>query len=491
MQDRLAIEEKQPKGLYLLCFTEAWERFGFYTIQTIFVLYLSQKLHFTDRFSYLLYGAFSSLLYLTPVAGGYIADHYMGFQRSILLGGLLFTIGYALTSIPGSWSFFLGLSFVILGNGFFKPNVSGIVGDLYRPEDRRREGGFTLFYMGINTGAMIPPIFAGTVVKYWGWGAGFFLAAIGMFISLLSFYFGRKILGHCGKMSENSPVKNKKFRWKFYLFLYSGIVISIGTVYVLLQFPRRTNWILIAGSALIILIVIYFLLQQKKRARQRMTASLILILISVGFWAIYNQTFTSLILYAQRNMEKTLLGFPIDAEFTQFFNPFFIIILSPFLSKLWIDLEKKRVNPSTPTKFASGVLFIALGFFFLAFATKYFANPNGQTSAWWLVISYLIQTIGELLLSPIGLAMITRLSPKNLVGMMMGVWFLTQAAAFAIGGELATISDIDKGTGAAQSLPIYTKAFLIYGSTAAILAIVAFTLVPYLNRLITGEKENI
>jgi len=487
----LAAREKQPKGLYLLCFTEAWERFGFYTIQTIFVLYLSQGLDFTDQFSYLLYGAFSSLLYLTPVVGGYIADRYMGFQRAILLGGVLFTIGYALTSIPGSWGFFLGLSFVILGNGFFKPNVSSIVGDLYGPDDPRRDGGFTLFYMGINIGAMIPPIFAGAVVKYWGWDSGFLLAAIGMFIGLLSFYFGRSRLKHCGMVPEQSPLRDKKFHWKFNILLYVGIIISIGIVYLLLQFPRETNWILIAGSAVIILIVLYFLLKQKKRARQKMIAALVLILISVGFWAIYNQTFTSLMLYAQRNMEKTFLGIPIDAEFTQFFNPFFIIILSPFLSKLWIGLERKRLNPSTPMKFSLGVLFVALGFFFLAFGTKYFGDPNGQTSAWWLAMSYLIQTIGELLLSPIGLAMITRLSPKDLVGMMMGVWFLTQAAAFAIGGELATIYDVAKGIGAVQSLPIYTEAFLIYGSMAALLAIISFALSPYLNRLISGEKESI
>jgi POT family proton-dependent oligopeptide transporter len=220
-----------------------------------------------------------------------------------------------------------------------------------------------------------------------------------------------------------------------------------------------------------------------------MVACLILIVISVGFWAIYNQTFTSLMLFADRNMSKNLLGFTIDAEFTQFFNPFFIILLSPVLSWLWIRLDEKGLNPSTPTKFTLGVLFMAIGFIVLGLGVKAF-NIDGAASPWWLILSYFLQTIGELLISPIGLAMVTRLSPRHLVGMMMGVWFLTQSAAFAIGGGLATLSDVPKDIMGAASLGIYSHAFFIYGGISLVLAVISFALIPFLNRLI-GKTNGI
>jgi POT family proton-dependent oligopeptide transporter len=239
-------------------------------------------------------------------------------------------------------------------------------------------------------------------------------------------------------------------------------------------------------SVVILLIVLYFLLKEKRVQRNKMIACLILILISVVFWAIYNQTFTSLMLYADRNMNKEFLGFTINAEFTQFFNPFFIVLISPILSRLWTSLNRKKSNPSTPSKFSLGVLFMALGFFFLGFGGVYFGE-NGETSSYWLACSYLLQTIGELLLSPIGLSMITALSPKHLVGMMMGVWFLTQAAAFAIGGGLATLASIPAKTTTVISLAIYDKAFFIYGFLALALAVISFVLIPYLKKLIHGQ----
>jgi POT family proton-dependent oligopeptide transporter len=209
-------------------------------------------------------------------------------------------------------------------------------------------------------------------------------------------------------------------------------------------------------------------------------------LISVGFWAIYNQTFTSLMLFADRNMGKTFLGLTIDAEFTQFFNPFYIIVLSPIFSGFWVYLDQKKCNPSTPMKFSIAVLFMALGFLFLGGAVSFFSS-GGVTSPWWLVGSYLLQTIGELLISPIGLAMVTRLSPRHLVGMMMGVWFLTQSAAFSIGGLLSTLSDVPKGVSSLVSSEIYAKAFNWYGLIAMVLAIISFLLVPKLKKLIYSK----
>ncbi len=480
-------QDKQPRGLYLLFFTELWERFGFYTLQTIIILYMTKALLLTDDKAYLLYGAFSSMLYLTPVIGGYVADKYLGFQRSIMTGGVLLTIGYLITAVPGNSFFFLGLSVIIVANGLFKPNVSSILGDLYRPGDPRRDGGFTLFYMGINIGSLLPPLFTGYLVNHYGWHSGFLVAAFGMAIGLVTFIFGRSRLRSCGALPPMSPLHDSKEAFSFYALFYLIVIGAVGAMMFLFHFPGETDLLLAVASLAILLVVIYFLLKEKPSQRNKMIACLILILISVGFWAVYNQTFTSLMLYADRNMDKEFLGFTIDAEFTQFFNPFFIVLFSPILSRLWISLNRKKSNPSTPTKFSFGVLFMALGFFFLGFGGVYFGQ-NGETSSYWLVGSYLLQTIGELLLSPIGLSMITTLSPKHLVGMMMGVWFLTQSAAFAIGGGLATLASVPAKTTAENALAIYDKAFFIYGSLALALAIISFILIPYLKKLIHGTK---
>lgn len=478
-------QEKHPRGLYLLFFTELWERFGFYTLQTILILYMTKALLMSDDKAYLLYGTFSSMLYLTPVIGGYLADRYLGFQRSIIIGGILFTLGYLLTALPSGRALFIGLSVIIIANGLFKPNVSSLVGDLYRPNDPRRERGFTLFYMGINIGSLIPPLITGFLISKYGWHSGFLLAAFGMVVSLLTFTTGKSRLRSIGSLPLMSPLYDRKEALKFYAIFFVGVIACVSLLIFLFHFPGETDFILAIASLATLGVIIYFLLKEKPAQRRKMIACLVLILISIGFWAIYNQTFTSLMLYADRNMNKDFLGISIDAEFTQFFNPFFIVLFSPILSRLWLALSKKKNNPSTPTKFSLGIFFMALGFFFLGVGGVYFSQ-NGETSSYWLIGSYLLQTVGQLLLSPIGLSMITALSPKHLVGMMMGVWFLTQAAAFAIGGGLATLSSVPAHTSMESALRIYDKAFFIYGGLSLALAILSFLLIPSLKRLIHG-----
>lgn len=469
----------QPKGLFLLIFTEIWERFGFYIVQTILVLYLSKGLKMADSEAYLLYGAFSSMLYLTPVIGGYIADRFIGFRQAIILGAILFMIGYALIAIPNRSALFFGLSIIVLGNGFFKPNVSSIVGDLYADNDPRREGGFTYFYMGINIGSLIPPLFAGALVAAYSYGSGFLLASLGMIFALVTFLVGSRRLQNIGSVPLSSPIlKSRSILLAFYALLVVGILVAIGIVDLLLFHPAETNLILVLASIGIIGVLFFYIFKEKLEQRRKMYACLILIVVSIGFWAVYNQTFTSLMLFADRNISKTLLGLPINAEFTQFFNPFFIIIFTPLLSSLWV-----RFNPSTPAKFALGALFMAIGFIVLG-GGVFFFHANGLTSPWWLILSYGLQTIGELLISPIGLAMVTRLSPRHLVGLMMGIWFLVQSAAFAIGGGLATISSVPEGISETAALQIYSRAFLIYGSIALALALFTFAMIPFLKRLI-------
>ncbi len=485
----MAALDKQPQSIYLLFFTELWERFGFYTVQTILVLYMSSQLHFSDKLSYLFYGTYSAMMYLTPAVGGWLADKYLGFQRSIILGGILFTLGYLMCAIPSKNALFYALSILIIANGFFKPNVSSIVGELYDdPNDHRREGGFTLFYMGINIGSLIPPIFAGALVTHYGWHYGFIIAALGMIFGMIIFIKGKKILNQHGEIPNNSPLltgKINKFKIDAMIFLF--IILAVLFFRMTFTHPALTNLIVILVSCVILLFVFYLILKLPSHSRNKMIAALVLIVISIGFWALYNQTFTSLMLFAERNMDPNFLGFHIDAEFTQFFNPFFIIAFSPVLSRAWLKLGKANLNPSIPTKFAVGVIMMTLGFAVLALGCH--LGHHGITSAWWLVLSYMFQTIGELFLSPIGLSMITVLSARNMVGLMMGVWFLAQSASFAIGGMLATIADVPKQYTASQSLPIYAHAYLVLAKLSVILMIVSLLLIPVLKRLINKNTK--
>lgn len=480
--------QKQPKALYLLFFTELWERFGFYTLLTVLILYMTKSLEMTDKHANLLYAAFTSLLYLTPMIGGYLADKYLGFQRSIIIGGFLFIGGYLLAALPNQSTFFIGLSLLICANGFFKPNVSSLVGDLYHIHDPRRDGGFTLFYMGINIGALIPPLIAGYIVTTYGWHAGFILAAAGMTIGQVVFLLMRKCLHGAGAYPHQPKVSTVPSA-TFYILLLLGIILSLGLCHFAFLYPAVTDVIIEVAAIMILLVTYWFMQKEPRYQRKKMIACLILIVISIGFWAIYNQTFTSLMLFADRNMSKHILGLTLTTENTQFFNPFFIVALSPILNWMWIKLDRFGLNPSTQVKFALGIAFMCAGFLVLTIGAKFF-SPKGMTSPWWLVSSYLFQTIGELLISPIGLAMITVLCPKHLVGMMMGVWFFSQAAAFATGGMLANIAAVPAAIPVMESSTIYAHAFLIYGEISLAFALLSFALLPMLNRLTdTGSEE--
>lgn len=475
---------RQPKGLYLLFSTELWERFGFYTVQAILILYLTKSLGYADDQANLLYATYSALLYLTPIIGGYLADRYFGFQQAVIVGGILSAVGYFVTVLPHHTLFFVGLSILMCANGLFKPNISSMVGELYSVDDPRREGGFTLFYMGINIGALVPPLIAEALANHYGWKSGFLLAAAGMVVALIVFLLGRQRLQFAGKIPSKSPLLHSGIRkWTFQILFYVGFMVAVGLCFLAFQFPHTTTLIIEISAFLTLLAVLFFVIKEEKASRQKMLASLILIMISVGFWALYNQTFTSLTLFADRNMVPTILGWSVNASTMQFFNPLFIIIFSPILSVFWVALGKRRVNPSFAGKFAFGVSLLALGFLLLPIGTHFFAH-DGLVSPWWLVVSYLLQTLGELLLSPVGLAMITVLTPKHLVGMMMGVWFFSIAASFSIASSLANLAATPEHAGALITLPIYTHAFIIFGVLSLGLAVVSFLLLPVVGRLI-------
>ena len=442
---------------------------------------MTQALHMDDAQANLQYALFATLLFIAPVAGGYLADRYLGFQRAINWGGLLLIVAYLLCATSNSTVFFVGLSLLICASGLFKPNVSAIVGELYPTHDARKDGAFTLFYMGINVGALFPPLIAGTLVIRYGWHSGFLLAAVGMLLGQLIFMLGKKHLGDAGRYSKKI-VRGTSLKFSFYCLFILGFTLLIALCYLLLQYPSIIHVAMSIATIGILFSVLVTLLKRTSEERKNMLACLILTAISVGFWSLYNQTFTSLTLFADRNMQHHLFGFAFDAEASQFFNPLFIITISPFLSRLWINLDTRKLNPSAQGKFFLGTLSMALGILLLAFVSHFFAI-DGKLPAWMLGCSYLLQTLGELLISPVGLAMVTVLCPKDVVGKMMGVWFFSQAGAFTIGGYLAGIANVPKHSSIMASLKIYQHALFVYGIIGLALTLLALLLLPLINRL--------
>jgi POT family proton-dependent oligopeptide transporter len=530
---------RHPKGLFFLFLTEMGERFGFYALQAILVLYMAQSLRFNDEKTYMLYGVFGSLAYFTPVLGGWVADRWLGFKYCILIGGVFLVAGYLLSSIPDEKFFFGGLGAVIVGNGFFKPCISSLVGELYAHDDEHRESGFTIFYMSINLGALAIPLFIGDLVNRFGWKWGFWLAAIGISAGMIVFGLGRARLSRVGNIPTHSPLARNKdgaprcdkqagmdrnlirspnkasvkscahspvesgektfdamnpaFKGRasdLSLSYFSRALFWLGTTVSLaailtgfiFYYPKQIDILLVIMILLTAVYLIRVVLRQPRASKNRLFACLVLMLISVVFWAFYSQMFTSLMLFAMRNMKKEMLGFSINAEFTQFFNPFFIVCFSPVISWIWHWLSQRRINPSTPVKFFIGILSLSLGFLFLSGILAWFCS-DGICSPWWLAGSYLFLTFGELFVAPIGLAMVTRLAPAHLAGLMMGAWFLSISVGYLAGSFLAMLTDAPSNISPTASIGIYSHAFQLYGILAMSAAIACFCLVPWLTRV--------
>lgn len=454
-------------------------------VQMLIVLFLTRSMHFSEGHADLLYGAFGGLLYVSPVIGGWLADHYLGFRRSVIIGAIFLFVGYSLLMVSIPKIFYLGLAILIVGNGLLKPCISSIVGTLYGDDEAKREGGFTLFYIGINLGGVIPPIIAGSVIKAWGWHYGFGLAAAGMVIALLTFTLTSRVIWQVGNPRDESPLKRSKqaaaaFNLKFAI----GLVVATALFYWGVLEAGTTDWIITAAAVIFTVYVLWCLRKEDPLHQRRLIGVLILLVLSVGFWMLYAQSFTSLMLFAASNVDLQIFGIQITPEFTQFYNSAVIILFGPFFNWLWQYLEKKHCNPSIPLKFAYGVALMCLGFVLLVVATNHQFAVNGKVSDWWLMGSYVLQTFGELCLSPIGLAMITMLAPEHLVGLMMGMWFFVVAGATAISGMLANLAAVPHGTSAIASLGVYHQAFSLWSWISAIVVVLSFMIYPFVKRLI-------
>ncbi|MBL6692217.1 MAG: peptide MFS transporter [Pseudomonadales bacterium] len=475
-----------PKGLFILFMTEMWERFSYYGMRALLILYLTKHFLFGDREAGLLYGSYGSLVYAMPVIGGLIADRYLGYKKAIMFGASLLVLGHFGMAFEGAPSqvvngevvretlyeqiFYLSLAFIIVGVGFLKASISTIVGQLYEEHDPRRDAGFTIFYMGINIGAFVATLACAYLGETYGWKYGFGLAGIGMLVGLVTFIGGDKHLQGVGAPPEGARLSDRVAGLSREVLIY---VSGFAAVVVIWQLIQRTGdlgiLLTLFGGVVVSWVIWYSLSRCTPIDRDRMLTMLLLIVLSVFFWALFEQAGSSLTLFTDRNVN---MGDFFTAGMFQSLNPMFIILFAPVFAWIWVKLAQKDMEPSTPLKFGLGIAQVGLGFVALIIGAS-FAGEDGKVAVFWLALMYLLHTTGELCLSPVGLSMVTRLSVAQVGGMMMGVWFLSSAFAAYVAGMIAGAMAIGDG-GADVSLGLESLA--VYVGVFEKLAILAISI---------------
>ncbi len=442
-----------PKGLFVCFATEMWERFSYYGMRALLILYLTKHWEFTDATSYLIYGAYTSLVYIMPVFGGMLADQILGSKKAVTYGAILLVFGHlGMTVESNEQIFYLSLALIVSGVGFLKPNISTMVGALYEEGDPRRDSGFTIFYMGINIGAFTATLLCGYLGEEIGWAYGFGAAGIGMLLGLFIFLWGQKYLeGLAEPPSNKYMTKVNGISYENWAYI-SGVVMVLVTWF-LVQNSQLVGQLL--GGFGIIFIgawLLYALLKCAPEERDRLIVVGILILFSLIFWALFEQAGSSLNILTDRGVDRVIFGWEVPASMFQSLNAGFIFTIAPLFALLWISLAKRNMEPSTPIKFSIGIVLVGLGFLALVYGMS--SSEGLQTGVIWIVLIYLLHTLGELCLSPVGLSSVTKLSPQRIVGFMMGMWFFASAA----GNYVASL--IAKGTAGDPVMLISEKIYL-------------------------------
>jgi POT family proton-dependent oligopeptide transporter len=494
-----------PRGLATLFFTEFWERFSYYGMRAILILFMTAPfamggLGFDTAKAGVVYGTYTSLVYLTALPGGWLADRFLGQRRATLYGGVVIMLGHICLAIPTLPSFYLGLGLVVIGTGLLKPNVSTMVGELYGAEDARRDAGFSIFYMGINLGAFLSPLICGWLAQSeqfrgflgsvgirpgssWHWG--FAAAAVGMFFGIIQYLAGWKHLGQAGMnpVVPDDPAEQARSRRRLrngvvvVMLLVAGIAI-LGRMGVLHVTPEGLGNAF--GLVLLAVTVVFFagLLSSKSwtsAERKRLITIGVLFVGAAIFWSVFEQAGSTLNLFADRSTDNRLFGMTFPASWFQSLNAIFIVLLAPVFAWLWVRLGKR--NPSSPAKFTVGLLFVAAGFGILIVAAK-LAAAGIKVSPLWLTATYLLHTIGELCLSPVGLSAMTKLAPARVAALMMGVWFLATSVGNYLGGRVAALYE-------SFSLPSLFTAVTLFALAAAV---VLALLVRPIERMLASEK---
>ncbi|MFC5874119.1 proton-dependent oligopeptide transporter, POT family [Chryseobacterium arachidis] len=490
---------KYPKQIWSLFFSEMWERFCFYGMRGMLVFFMISQLNFHEKEANLQYGATQAFVYAFTFVGGLFADKILGFRKSLFWGGLLMIVGSLILATDPHKFFFLGIAFTVVGTGFFKPNISSMVGQLYKPNDSRADAGFSLFYAGINLGALLGgylciaigkgELFASIIPEELRWHLAFGFAAVVMVVSLINFVFTQRSLGSIGLQPghPDNEVKSAPIpKWQEY-GVYVLSLIFVPIIMIMVAKTEYTDYFMWTIGPLTLIYLFYEMTKVTPSERKKLWAALVFILFSILFWGIYEQSGGSLSIFAAKNLNKDLLGLDPNGV-NNSGGAFFIIFLAPLIGLLWIWLNKRKIEPNTIIKFGLGFIFLGLGYYVL-FATRFFANLQGITSLNFFTIALLVITLGELCLSPIGLSIMTKLSTKNLQGMMMGMWFLASAygqyVAGIIGAGLATAKE---GSTNYDALITYTDGYKQLGLYAVIAGVVLILISPVVKKLMQDVK---
>jgi POT family proton-dependent oligopeptide transporter len=456
-----------------------WERFSYYGMRALLVLFMVESLEegglgYSDQTATAIYGLYTAAVYMVALPGGWIADRLIGAQRAVWFGGIIIMTGHFVLAIPSVATFFVGLILVALGTGLLKPNISALVGEFYPPGDPRRDGGFTIFYMGINIGAALGPLVCGWLAQE-NWHYGFGVAGVGMLFGLLQFKLTQSQLGDAGRLPPARLPNDTAFERKAWgvilaLLLVLGVVLVAGLTGVLIldavSLARSSTYVIVV-MAFAYFAYLFILGKLTRAERGRVIVIIVLFFAAAMFWSGFEQAGSSLNLFAERYTIREFGGFEIPASWFQSLNPVFIIVLAPFYSMLWVALARRHLDPSAPAKFALGLVILGLGFAVMIGAAALVAEGQ-QVLPTWLLFTYLLHTMGELALSPVGLSAVTKLAPRRFVGQMMGVWWL----AASLGSILASLLAGEFRADAVDEMPqLYTQIVLTLIAAGVLLAL--------------------
>jgi POT family proton-dependent oligopeptide transporter len=478
-----------PRGLSTLFFTEMWERFSYYGMRALLILFMTAPIaaggmEIDVPTAGAIYGLYTAMVYMTGLPGGWIADRFLGQRHSVLLGGILIALGHFSMAFHYHWTFFQGLVLIVLGTGLLKPNVSAMVGALYADDDTRRDAGFSIFYMGINLGATIAPLICGYLGQNVDWHWGFMMAGFGMTFGVIQFAMGGKYLGKAGVRDTSPAALVMQAQSKKTLIKVFAAIVAIVAAVVILQAAGLIEVTAgglskTGGTILLILPVLYFISIFAKGKcepveRKRIIVVAVLFLFASLFWSAFEQAGSTLNLFADRLTDNHIFGIAFPSSWFQSVNSVFIIAFAPVFAAVWVALRKRE--PSSPAKFAFGLFFVGLGYLILA-GGAFLSGPEAhRVSPLWLVAVYLLHTFGELCLSPVGLSTVTKLAPQRIAAQMMGVWFLSISVGNYIGGQVA---------GLFEQFPLPTIFLSVFGTTAGASLILVFLIKP-IRRLMGG-----
>ncbi|RJY01831.1 MFS transporter [Parashewanella spongiae] len=475
-----------------VCLIEVWERFGFYGMQALIIYYMVQRLGFEDSKANLVWGAAAALIYVSPIVGGWIGDQILGTKRTMVLGAVIMSLGYALMTIPtvNTWFLYVSLGVVVVGNGLFKPNAGNLVRKIFKGDDERLDSAFTIYYMAVNIGStvsiLLTPIIKSKLTAVYGvdigWHGAFSVSCVGLIIGLAHYFAMKQTLVYYGSDADDKPLNIKKL-----VFVIIGSVLAVLASALILEYQALARAFVYIAVLITTIIFVYLIAKSEIKERSGLIVVFILTIQTVFFFVFYQQMSTSLALFALRNVDWNfnVFGFHMWTwQPAQFFalNPLWIMILSPFLAWLYNWTNKNNINFSVATKFFLGFVVVALGFFIFSFSGEF--AVDGKTSSWVMIWGYGAYSLGELLVSGLGLAMIARFVPERMGGFMMGAYFVASGSSQYLGGVVANFASIPKNvTDPLQTLPIYTDLFNKLGYAAIGCTLISLAVLPKLLSL--------